>query len=100
MSADNWTVCPRCVAHTNERRAMRLAEIDDMYGKVPVAEFDAAREDLAAELAIEHEESFREDYEFWGSEEGTVRASYKGACQKCGLKVSFEHQHPFWPVAS
>ena len=61
MSADAWSVCPRCTA----RRDVGLRGND-----------------------------FREDYEIYGAETGTVTVSYHGECQRCGLKLVFESTHP------
>lgn len=46
-----------------------------------------------------HDESdcnyrFREDYEFYGIEDGVVKVTYSGHCQECGAGVKFSHEHP------
>lgn len=90
-----------------ERRRLRLEarerEVAAMYGVASVEEFDAARADL--ELAKregireEHDETFREDYEIYGAQTGTVKVRYKGGCEVCGLSLSFEHEHEFYDPA-
>jgi len=45
-------------------------------------------------------ESFREDYEIYGADEGTVTVSYSGSCTKCRLSLSFEDDHPIEGVNS
>jgi hypothetical protein len=93
MSASNWAVCPRCLARAKAAEARKLAGVMASYGKVPVAEFDAARaaiepvhpRDLAA---------FREDYEITGAEDGAVTVSYGGSCGTCGLSLSFSETRP------
>lgn len=94
MSADNWTHCPRC---TDEARKAVAAEHDRvmaLYGTVSVEEFDRQR---AALEPVKVEATFREDYEFWGAEEGTVHASYRGTCTGCGLRVELRTEKTFWP---
>ncbi len=97
MSADNWAVCPRC----KERNAFLIKAAHDSahaaYGKLPLADFDRLRAEAAAlEAEVEKlEPTLREDYEFYGVEDGEVIASYRGACTTCGLSVKFEHRHPF-----
>ncbi len=61
MSADAWSVCPRCTA----------------------------RHDVGYRA-----NEFREDYEVYGAETGTVTVEYNGECQRCGLKLSFTTEHP------
>lgn len=38
--------------------------------------------------------TFREDYEIYGAETGTVTVSYRGECQRCNLLLEFETTHP------
>jgi len=68
------------------------------YGKVPVKAFDAARAKLGAAPETDH--TFREDYEFYGAEEGTVTAHYGGRCTECGLNVKFRHDEVVWTAES
>lgn len=96
MSADNWAVCPRCLTEATNVHATEEARIAGLYGQVPVGEFDAERAALA-EVDPEKFRTFREDYDFYGAEEGEVRAKYSGGCKTCGLSVSFEKTKRFWP---
>lgn len=97
MSASNWAFCPRCMQGRAEALAFREAEVQAMYGRVPVEEFDAARRSLEAAklegIREERDETFREDYEIWGAEGGVVKVRYRGACESCGLSLAFEHEH-------
>lgn len=78
MSADNWAVCPRCIG---EARSIDFGPI------VPEVDEELYR-------------TFREDYEFYGADEGVVTASYSGHCRKCGLETDFEHAHRFFGASS
>lgn len=40
--------------------------------------------------------TFREDYEIYGADKGTVLALYKGRCTTCGLNTSFQYQSAFY----
>lgn len=93
MSADNWAVCPRCMARARKAEADKLAEVMASYGTVPVAEFDAAR---AAIKPVRDQDyrTFREDYEIYGAEGGLVQVSYSGHCDVCGLSLDFKDEHP------
>lgn len=96
MSADNWAQCPRCTARAEAKFRARTAAIGASYGKVTVEEFDAARKLLASDMAAfeNRRPTFREDYEFYGAESGTVTARYGGSCDECGLELHFSEDHP------
>ena len=96
MSADNWAVCPRCVKQARAAEAKALAKVMATYGKVPVEEFDRARADIP-DLDPEKFRTFREDYEIYGAEDGTVKVSYSGGCDTCGLSLNFSDEHPLNP---
>lgn len=93
MSADNWTQCPRCL----KRRAIEIenktAQTAAAYGKVTVERFDQMRAELES-LRTDHiDNTFREDYEIFGAEDGTVEVRYRGACGTCNLRMEFGHSH-------
>ncbi len=102
MSADNWATCPRCLDTERAKVTAARAALDEQYGKVTRLEYkslEAAR--VTAEEALEKFQdykarTFREDYEFYGADEGTVQARYSGGCNKCGLSVEFEHSKGFY----
>lgn len=96
MSADNWARCPRCTRIGTAQLKAREEEVQESYGKVPVDEFDEARRKLAIDRKVfeNRERTFREDYEFYGAEEGIVTTDYSGLCSKCGLKLKFRESRP------
>lgn len=97
MSADNWTGCPRCARRHQENIQKLRDKAHTAYGAVPLDEYLALDQAAkAADVAFE-KQTFREDYEFYGAEEGTVTASYNGHCGVCGLTCSFEHSVTFDP---
>lgn len=93
MSADNWTQCPRCL----NRRAMEIenktTQVAASYGKVDVETFDRLRAECETLKADRLEDNFREDYEIYGAEDGTVEVRYSGKCTTCGLALTFKHSH-------
>ena len=91
MSADNWAVCPRCVARAKKAEARALAEVTASYGKIPVAEFDTARAAIKPVRDKDYE-TFREDYEIYGASDGEVTVDYSGHCSTCGLNLNFKDQ--------
>lgn len=100
MSASNWAQCPRCTVRGQLKLRARDAEIQASYGVVPVEDFDEARRALAADTAAfeKRHPTFREDYEIYGAETGSIKVSYGGSCTHCGLSLSFDHDHliPDW----
>lgn len=96
MSADNWAHCPKCAAVAVAMFAAREAEIEAMYGSVTIEQFDAAREALTKYRAEfdRRNETFREDYEIYGAENGVIIVDYSGQCTKCGLELHFKEEHP------
>jgi len=107
MSADNYSICPRC---TSRRRALLKAtevELQQAYGHVDQDEY----QELQAKLAELHRQvdeteqdkwseygdfnTLREDYEIYGADEGAVTVSYSGHCSVCGLGLDFKHEFPF-----
>ena len=71
----------------------QLAEVMKRYGKIPVAEFDAARSAIKP-VAGHQFMTFREDYEISGAAEGVITVSYSGHCHACGLGTDFKDEHP------
>jgi ribosomal protein S27AE len=100
MSADNWARCPRCADDHAKDVERAQAALDASYGKVPLDQFDKMRAEVASLRASTPPETFREDYEFYGAEDGEVVAEYRGQCSKCGLSVKFQDSHPFYASES
>ena len=98
MSASRWTTCPRCSAEAHAAKAAQHEAARAAYGVLPIEEFERLRAE--ADKPIKIDETVREDYEFYGFEDGLVRARYKGACMKCGLEASFLYEFPVkWEAA-
>lgn len=89
MSADNWTTCPRCHSDALSQRAKLSRRVQDEYGKIPIADWDKLR--ARAELPIDTNTTFREDWEIGLDEAGEFYVSYRGACSVCGLTFNFTH---------
>ena len=95
MSADNWAVCPRCRNRHEANIAKAQLAADAAYGTKSLEEFDALRAEAEAMAALELTPHCREDYEFFGLEDGAITAHYRADCKNCGLKVVFDYVHPF-----
>jgi hypothetical protein len=97
MSADNWARCPRCAARRTVELERERAKVSELYGKVPVEQFDAARRAFDTAIADEQRaigHTFREDYEIFGADTGTVTVRYSGNCRMCSLTLNFIQDYP------
>ena len=100
MSADNWAICPRCLARArkaaDDARAViqenrRQAEIEDL--PIPEMIF-ASAESALKEAEPEDFRTFREDYEFYGVTSGVLKVSFSGNCQTCDLSLDINEEYP------
>jgi len=71
-----------------------------MYGVAPVEDFDAARAALDAAKAAPLRQTWREDYEFYGAEDGVLSIRYEGACTTCGLSHKFNDDQPIEGISA
>ncbi len=90
MSADNWTICPKCQAKHFDAVTAKAKELDDKYGKVTKAEYKQLESDFAALNTGSPEETLREDYEI-GVFAGEFSVSYSGYCRTCDLHVQYKY---------
>lgn len=108
MSADNWANCPRCIA-TDEAGIETLEKkLRDSYGKVSVESYELLRKELSTaknDFRNGREDyskfaTFREDYEFYGADDGILQIVYSGCCTKCGLNLKFHESKEFYKSSS
>lgn len=88
MSADNWTVCPRCKAKNDAAREAHAKTIRAAYGKVTVDEWEKLKTSVPPP---EPEDTLREDYEI-GIRRGEFFAAYFASCNECGFTFEFKHK--------
>lgn len=98
MSADNWTVCPKCnvitVTEFNKRIASaKRAELvaEGMFPASRYLELKAERERIEDERDEKLGESFREDYYIRVTADGQFVIDYCGSCTVCGFTKMFKH---------
>ena len=83
MSADAWETCPIC----HNRPKEYPNGIAHLYGLVPAEEFLRLKGEIER---CESEETVREDYEVYLSDEGFACVQLHMKCQTCGATWSFE----------
>mgnify|MGYP001563408306 CR=1 FL=1 len=96
MSADNWAICPKCKHEAEKELAVLAQQVAEGYGVLPIDEFDTLRTKLAGGIDEESLRTYREDYEFYGAEDGVITASYSGHCDKCKVGLDFEEKRGFY----
>lgn len=91
MSADNWTICPRCCEAAEKVKAAKEKKAADAYGKKPMGAYLALQEEAEKPIAIQ--QTFREDYEVGIDRDGGngFHVRYSGGCRAC--KLSFEYKY-------
>lgn len=93
MSADRWSVCPRCVKVAEAKREAAFKKAKEAYGKVDA---DKYLEMLRKAEGIETDprrmtRSLREDYG-QGLSGGVYQVSYRCYCNECGWSWEYEQQ--------
>lgn len=95
MSADHYAICPRCRDEAKADYETRQRRLREAYGAMPVDEYEALSK--AAEAFDEERfRTFREEWEFFDASTGTVKMSYGGECDRCGLSVTFDGEKKFY----
>lgn len=98
MSADNWTICPKC----NQKKYNTLTEmkekLNQSYGKVEAPVYLKMVQDIRDfEQSLNYDAdqtdssyTLREDYE-QGIKNEEYYVSYCGHCDRCGFSFEYEH---------
>jgi hypothetical protein len=98
MSADGWDTCPRCENDSAEKiKELELA-LADAYGNIELEDWLAMKEETKANIQWleSQEETWRENYEFYGANTGTLSIRYGAYCTKCGLEFEYEEDVEFY----
>ena len=89
MSADNWSICPRCKLEKGEAHAAEVESFTAAYGKIPQDEYEEWREQLKPPTL---EETLREDYKSFITEDGRLYIGYKASCRNCPFHYEFKKE--------
>ena len=81
MSANNWTVCPKCKLESQQAAKT-------LYGSVPEDEYI---KQLEAFKQAASETNMREDYELGTDGDGWFSISYSCYCTKCHFRFDCSH---------
>lgn len=90
MSADNWAICPRCVARAQKANLESQQGFSEIAAKLTPDQLKLVQ---TAVRPVNEEDfrEFREDYEIYIAD-GKVKVSYSGHCQTCKLGLDFDHE--------
>ena len=92
MSADNWSMCPKCREKRIRESEQKKLQALEAYGKVPPQEWVSMT--ASADNAECDAETLREDYEVWTDENGVFRVSYECVCtaDDCDFEFSYSYE--------
>jgi hypothetical protein len=90
MSADNWTVCPRCKANVTTNYIEAQEELSRAYGVVTLDKYRFIEKKVRDlfEALDEMPEALREGYEIGVDEGGIFEVSYSCSCHNCDFEFS------------
>lgn len=99
MSADNWTVCPKCGTENEGAEERERERRKALYGTIPMEEWEALNKKPLPQ--DEPEDTLREDYEI-GIWDGKFFAKYSGYCTNddCDFQFEFNHEEQIEPAAN
>ncbi len=106
MSADAYSVCPRCTFRRKALVKQAQSELTAAYGHVSMEEYQVLQDRLTElERQVEEAENntseygdvctLRENYEIYGAESGSLTIEYGGHCSVCNLTLTVKQDIPF-----
>lgn len=90
MSADNWTICPRCAKKLIEDKERLELQVEDSYGKILANEYLELLD--KSNKVIDHKHTLREDYWMDMDIDGIFEMSYGCSCNVCDFSFKFKHR--------
>lgn len=97
MGADRYSVCPRCQSRKDRQVISNNGRLQEAYGKLPLEEFDALRDEVEHFEAEPVPQALREDYEFEPPvDDGVLVIRYKAFCGDCELSFTIEEDRALW----
>lgn len=89
MSADNWTICPKC----NQKQQKEHEKLEDKvranYGLVPIREWLELKSKL--DNPMKPDFTLAEDYSIGIDSSGVFAVDYQAKCTVCGFSFHYEY---------
>lgn len=92
MSADSYSVCPRCAFLAKKARAKALESAEKAYGQVPADAYRRMILEAEAMPEVPKVHDLEEYYSFDIDLAGVFTVKYHCGCRKCGFEHKFEAQ--------
>jgi len=92
MSANQWSVCPRCRQTAAEEHKAAKKRLTESYGEVDKAEYDRLQRQLE-NFNEKLPDTLREVWEFQLIN-GSLNIYYGCTCEACNFKFDFVHEEP------
>lgn len=84
MSADNWTICPKCERVATEQNSIAQQKLDDDYGKIIREEWEARQKSVAKLLSTGLRDTLSEDFSI-GMRGSDFVFRYRAYCIECSF---------------
>lgn len=92
MSADRWSVCPKCYEDHLEKIAEMEKDLEASYGKVPIEVYRQKEELLKLTQELDPKTTLREDWELY-LEGAELHIRYEASCEECKLHFKMNEAH-------
>lgn len=90
MSADSYSVCPKCSLAAAKSKLDAVAAAELAYETKPAREWERLRR--IADSIPEPDQTVREDYEIGLLTSGQFIVTYEGSCSACDFHFKFDHK--------
>lgn len=95
MSADNWTICPKCMSKKEDELTELEQQLKDEYGKISQSKYLELLEQYDYLLEIvnnnDMDKTLREDYEI-GIRSGYLTINYRASCHACNFRKVYKYE--------
>ena len=91
MSANRYSICPRCYREAKNAHAAKVVLAEKAYGKATSVAYRKLCDEAQILNPVTLVENVREDWEFTLDKDGTFTAGYWATCETCGW--TFKHTH-------
>jgi hypothetical protein len=89
MSADNWTICPKCFKKLNDEWNEKTKKLQLQYGKISKEKYDKLSNEIKNGTP-RVPETLREDYDI-GIYKDKFIIKYIAQCTKCDFKFDYKY---------